>query len=208
DLLQQEFGEDQPYMSTLKKGSAMLVEVVKVPDWKNYSISKEESIKVVKTEGYNKQEFVGAGLSFYEFSFTFNAEVPFEFEGWSNGIDLRKVDSTLLKQKIINYFKSYQKKYEEKDVNAIVNLNYNFTLRNVTTQYQSKQQLKEIWQEYNNDLTINDKKFQPLKNYELAFFGDGKIATLKHSSHLDGDSRLRGHSALFFLYENQSLFRS
>ncbi|MDO6855353.1 hypothetical protein Q4599_17410 [Cellulophaga lytica] len=208
DLLQQEFGEDQPYMSTLKKGSSMLVEVIKVPDWKNYNISKEESIKVVKTEGYDNQEFVGAGLPFYEFSFTFKAEVPFEFEGWTNGIDLRKVDSTLLKQKIISYFKMYQKKYEEKNVNAIVDLNYNFTLRNFTTQYQSKQHLKEIWEEYANDLAINDKEFQPLKDYELAFFGDGKIATLKHSSGLDGDSRLRGHSALFFLYENQNWFRS
>ncbi|EWH08370.1 hypothetical protein KLA_17579, partial [Cellulophaga geojensis KL-A] len=103
------------------------------------------------------QEFVGAGLPFYEFSFTFKAEVPFEFEGWTNGIDLRKVDSTLLKQKIISYFKMYQKKYEEKNVNAIVNLNYNFTLRNVTTQYQSKQHLKEIWEEYANDLAIKTK---------------------------------------------------
>ncbi|WP_157451700.1 hypothetical protein [Cellulophaga lytica] len=203
DLLQQEFGEDQPYMSTLKKGSAMLVEVIKVPDWKNYNISKEESIKVVKTEGYDNQEFVGAGLPFYEFSFTFKAEVPFEFEGWTNGIDLRKVDSTVLKQKIISYFKMYQKKYEEKDVNAIVDLNYNFTLRNVTTQYQSKQHLKEIWEEYANDLAINDKEFQPLKDYELAFFGDGKIATLKFNSNINGDSRLRGESALYFLYDDE-----
>ncbi|MDO6855323.1 hypothetical protein Q4599_17205 [Cellulophaga lytica] len=207
DLLQQEFGEDQPYMSTLNKGSAMLVEVIKVPDWKNYNISKEESIKVVKTKGYDNQEFVGAGLPFYEFSFTFKAEVPFEFEGWTNGIDLRKLDSTLLKQKIISYFKMYQKKYEEKDVNSIVNLEYNNVFRTSFSEYERKDQINDLWDEYNRVTNIEDKEFQPLKDYELAFFGDGKIATLKHSSHLGIDSRLRGQSALFFLYNNQSRAR-
>ncbi|EWH10550.1 hypothetical protein KLA_16642 [Cellulophaga geojensis KL-A] len=204
DLLQQEFGEDQPYMNTLNKGSSMLVEVIKVPDWKNYTISKEESIKVVKPEGYDNQEFVGAGLPFYEFSFSFNAKVPFEFEGWSNGIDLRKVDSTLLKQKIISYFKSYQKKYEEKDVNAIVNLEYNNVFRTSFSEYERKDQINGLWEENNEGVNIKDKEFQPLQNYELAFFGEGKIATLKFGSNINTDSRYRGASTLYFTYKNKS----
>ncbi|MCL5244957.1 hypothetical protein M4I21_04005, partial [Cellulophaga sp. 20_2_10] len=133
----------------------------------------------------------------------FKAEVPFEFESYTNGIDLRKVDSTLLKQKIISYFKMYQKKYEEKDVNAIVNLNYNNALRNATTQYKSKKQLNGLWEEYNNVINIKDKEFQPLKDYELAFFGDGKIATLKFGSNINTDPRHRGASALFFTFRNK-----
>ncbi|MDO6855325.1 hypothetical protein Q4599_17215 [Cellulophaga lytica] len=209
DLLQQEFGEDQPYMSTLKKGSAMLVEVIKVPDWKNYNISKEESIKVVKTEGYDNQEFVGAGLPFYEFSFTFNAEVPFEFEGWTNGIDLRKVDSTLLKQKIISYFKGYQKIYEEENINKYFKINFDKTARNLTSNYYAHkahsgdQVFEEIKEQFLNSLLKKNKDFLPLKDYELSFFGEGKVVTLKQSSSFKVDKRFRGKSALHFLYQNE-----
>ncbi|MDO6855352.1 hypothetical protein Q4599_17405, partial [Cellulophaga lytica] len=139
--------------------------------------------------------------------FTFNAEVPFEFEGWTNGIDLRKVDSTLLKQKIISYFKMYKKKYEEKNVNAIVNLNYHNELRVSSSEYEKKKQINNIWKEYSSEVSIVDKEFQPLEDYELAFFGDGKIATLKFTSNINGDSRLRGESALYFLYDDKYMAR-
>ncbi|WP_435313373.1 hypothetical protein, partial [Cellulophaga fucicola] len=88
-----------------------------------------------------------------------------------------------------------------------VNLNYNNALRNATTQYKSKKQLNGLWEEYNSVINIKDKEFQPLKNYELAFFGEGKIATLKFSSNINTDPRHRGESALFFLYNNQSRAR-
>ncbi|MCL5244955.1 hypothetical protein M4I21_03995, partial [Cellulophaga sp. 20_2_10] len=162
---------------------------------------------VVKTEGYNNQEFVGAGLAFYEFSFTFKAEVPFEFEGWSNGIDLRKVDSTLLKQKIISYFEAYKKLHDQKNESSKSKEHFDQLLREGTSEYWNKKEIKRVYDEMVYSVSLENKEFQPLKNYELAFFGDGKIATLKHSSHLDVDSRLRGQSALYFLFNNKSRAR-
>ncbi|MCL5244952.1 hypothetical protein M4I21_03980, partial [Cellulophaga sp. 20_2_10] len=164
---------------------------------------------VVKTEGYNNQEFVGAGLAFYEFSFTFKAEVPFEFEGWSNGIDLRKVDSTLLKQKIISYYKMYQKIYEEENVDKYFSINFNNTVRKVTTSYYAHkvhdgdQIFEELKKQFLNSLMKKNKDFLTLKDYELAFYGNGRIATLKQSSSFEIDQRFRGKPALHFLYQNE-----
>ncbi|MCD8403927.1 hypothetical protein LNI92_12615, partial [Tenacibaculum finnmarkense genomovar finnmarkense] len=115
NLEQEAYGGEMPYYKTLKGGSSMRIEVIKIPDWKNYDIAAEEIIKVVTTEGFDTNKFPGAGLPYYEFTFSFTAEVPYENEGWSNGIDLRKIDSTILKKKIWNYFKMYQKIHEEKN---------------------------------------------------------------------------------------------
>lgn len=203
DLLQKAFGDDEPYMNTLYGGSSMSIEVVKVADWKNYSITDEETIKVHKTEGFDTNKFPGAGLPFYEFTFTFTAEVPYENEGWSNGINLQEIDSTILKKKILDYFKNYQKLYEEKDINKFIDINYNSELREAYSSYKSKEDINLIWEEANEVVAIDDKEFQPIKNYELVFYGEGKIATFKHSSHLAQDYRLRGQSGLYFLYDNQ-----
>ncbi|MCD8418714.1 hypothetical protein J2Q11_13500 [Tenacibaculum finnmarkense genomovar finnmarkense] len=204
NLEQEAYGDEMPYYKTLKGGSSMRIEVIKIPDWKNYDIAAEEIIKVVTTEGFDTNKFPGAGLPYYEFTFSFTAEVPYENEGWSNGIDLRKIDSTILKKKIWNYFKMYQRAYEEKDINKIVNIEYDNEVRVSSSEYEKKKDISGIWDEYKNDINIEDKEFQYLKDYELVFYGGGRIVTFKHSSHLDIDSRLRGRSALYFLYDDQS----
>ncbi|MCG8894661.1 hypothetical protein G1K73_13010 [Tenacibaculum finnmarkense] len=205
NLEQEAYGDEMPYYKTLKGGSSMRIEVIKIPDWKNYDIAGEEIIKVVTTEGFDTNKFHGAGLPYYEFTFSFTAEVPYKNEGWSNGVDLRKVDTTILRKKIWNYFKMYQKAYEKKDINNIVNINYDNAIRNANALYKNKDKINDLWEEYNENVNTEDKEFQPLKNYELVFYGEGKIATFKHSSGLDIDSRLRGTSALYFLYDDQSM---
>ncbi|WCC41177.1 hypothetical protein PJJ26_00030 (plasmid) [Tenacibaculum finnmarkense] len=99
----------------------------------------------------------------------------------------------------------YQKAYEKKDINNIVNINYDNAIRNANALYKNKDKINDLWEEYNENVNTEDKEFQPLKNYELVFYGEGKIATFKHSSGLDIDSRLRGTSALYFLYDDQSM---
>ncbi|MCG8734661.1 hypothetical protein G1K90_11830, partial [Tenacibaculum finnmarkense] len=42
DLEQEAYGDDMPYYKTLKGGSSMRIEVIRIPDWKNYDIAGEE----------------------------------------------------------------------------------------------------------------------------------------------------------------------
>ncbi|MFI0430155.1 hypothetical protein [Mariniflexile sp. HMF6888] len=53
--------------------------------------------------------FIASGESYYEFSFEFQAEVPYEVEGWINGQDLTKLDQKLLEEKALEYLNTYQK---------------------------------------------------------------------------------------------------
>ncbi|WP_198553743.1 hypothetical protein [Tenacibaculum sp. Bg11-29] len=205
NLEQEAYGDEMPYYKTLKGGSSMRIEVIKVPDWKNYDIAAEEIIKVVTTEGFDTNKFPGAGLPYYEFTFPFIAEVPYENEGWSNGVDLRKVDTTILRKKIWSYFKSEQKILENKDVDSDAKAYFNLFAREAKSEYWDKEKTERVCNERLDITKIKDKEFQPFKNYELVFYGEGKIATFKHSSGLDIDSRLRGTSALYFLYDDQSM---
>jgi len=204
NLEQEAYGDDVAYYKTLEGGSSMRIEVVKITDWKNYKIEEEEVIKVVTTEGFDNNKFPGAGLPFYEFTFSFMAEVPYENEGWSNGIDLSKVETAILKEKIRDYFKKYQKILENKDIDSESKICFGLFTREAQSEYWNKEHTEEVCNELLKYNKIEDKEFQPLENYELAFFGGGRIATFKHSSHLDIDPRLRGKPALYFLYKNQS----
>jgi len=201
NLEQKAYGDNMAYSKTLEGGSSMRIEVVKIADWKNYKIEEEEVIKVVTTEGFDNNKFPGAGLPFYEFTFSFMAEVPYENEGWSNGIDLRKVDTIILKKKIRDYFKMYQKTYEEKNSTKIVNINYDLAMRNANSLYKSKEDINDLWGEYNEDINTENKDFQALENYELTFYRGGKIVTFKHSSDFETDEILRGCPALYYLYD-------
>ncbi|PKH49676.1 hypothetical protein CXF68_02745 [Tenacibaculum sp. Bg11-29] len=204
NLEQEAYGDEMPYYKTLKGGSSMRIEVIKIPDWKNYDIAGEEIIKVVTTDGFDTNKFPGAGLPYYEFTFSFTAEVPYENEGWNNGIDLRKIDSTILKKKIWNYFKMYQKIHEEKNKDNKSQKHFEQLSREAKSEYWKKEKIESVCSEMLYSVSLENKNFQPLKDYKLVFYGGGKIATFKHSSLLGTDSRLRGESALYFLYKNES----
>lgn len=206
--LKKEF-ESSPYFDTLEGGSGVTVEVIRVDDWANYSLESERIIKKVTSEGSENNQFVGAKLPYYEFTFSFNAEVPFENEGWSNGVDLRKYDKEKLKKQVLNYFQEYQTVHEKGDINTIVNKVYGKEYRFAESKYQTKEYTQSVWDEYLDEINKPEKEFQPLKDYELAFYGNGRIVTLKHSSLLGGveNPRLRGRSASYFLYNNKTRAR-
>ncbi|MCG8734791.1 hypothetical protein G1K90_12495, partial [Tenacibaculum finnmarkense] len=42
NLEQEAYGDEMPYYKTLTKGSSIRIEVIKIPDWKNYNIAAEE----------------------------------------------------------------------------------------------------------------------------------------------------------------------
>ncbi|WP_148639346.1 hypothetical protein [Aquimarina longa] len=192
-------------ITTLLKNTRMTIEVIRVDDFKTYSGFDDEHTVVLHHSPTKEgsHEFEGAGLPYYEHTFTFTAEVPYIHKGWSDGQDLTKFDKKELEEKVVAYYEMFKSLYQNKDLNGVAKQRYGFELRNSKAKYQSKEDLEKRWEEYTEMVFQSDKEFQPLEDYVLSFYGNGRIVSLRHPSKEPVDYRLRGESALWFLYETE-----
>ncbi|MFC6268186.1 hypothetical protein [Frigoriflavimonas asaccharolytica] len=204
DLLQKAYGEDKPFFKNLEGGSSVSIEVIKVNDWKNYQMKDEQTIMVHQSPGFEDNKLPAAGSPFYEYTFSFNAQVPYENEGWSKGVDLRKLDQNKLKQKVLAYYKNVQKIFEDEDADAKAQAEFGQLLRRAQSNYWDVKYTQETWDEYKESLKFKDKTFQPIENYEVQFYGNGRIIYFKFPSSPNTDRFLRGKSVLYFEYPTEN----
>ncbi|WP_062059438.1 hypothetical protein [Aquimarina longa] len=197
-------------ITTLLKNTRMTIEVIRVDDFKTYSGFDDEHTVVLHHSPTKEgsHEFEGAGLPYYEHTFTFTAEVPYIHKGWSDGQDLTKFDKKELEEKVVSYYNRYKSYYENKNLDKIIQINYKDELRNSLSEYQGKEKIKKLWDEYQEIVLQNDKEFQPLEDYVLSFYGNGRIVSLRHPSREPVDYRLRGECALWFLYDTEDETRA
>ena len=145
------------------------------------------------------KEFVGKGQKYYEHTFYFDAEIPYENEGWSNGQDLRKLDQKQLERAVIDFYLDRRKEIEKKDLDAIARRVYTPLKEQFIAEYSDKASINIAWTE---ELVYAYKsptyQLQPFKDYKMVFYGDGKMVALEHDN--PSDARLRGQSALWGLF--------
>ena len=146
---------------------------------------------------FELHEFEGEGKKYYEVSFYFNAQVPYENEGWSNGQDLAKLDQKLLLEKVLEFYDYYKDIYTDDKRDELAKNLYSYIKREAISQYYPEKNIKEIWDECERDLKVK-KEWLPL-NYSIKYYGDGKIISLLQSS--KSDPRFRGESALGYKYK-------
>jgi hypothetical protein len=206
DLMVDTYGKGET-INTLLKNTSMNIEVIKYEDVKTGTRIGDE-ILIAKHESLTKKgtkEFIGSGLPYYEYTFTFEATVPYEIEGWSNGQDLTKYDKEELEAVVLKKYAQIKQLYLEKNVNKLVQIEYlKKSLREDTSDYRDKQTIKEYWDNYYADILLEDKRYQPLEGYQMQFFGNNKIVTFRHPVTAPVDPRLKGKAALYFLNTEDS----
>ncbi|WP_165750335.1 hypothetical protein [Cellulophaga sp. Z1A5H] len=206
DLMVDTYGKGET-INSLLKNTSMNIEVIKYEDVKTGTqISDEISIK--SHESLTKKgtrEFIGSGLPYYEYTFTFKATVPYEIEGWSNGEDLTKYDKEELEAVVLKKYAQIKQLYLEKNIDKLVQIEYlDKSLREDISDYKDKETIKEYWDNYYADVILQDKRYQPLEGYKMQFFGNNKIVTLRHPVTAPIDPRLKGKAALYFLNTEDS----
>ncbi|WP_264552101.1 hypothetical protein [Flavobacterium sp. N2038] len=152
--------------------------------------------------GYSISKFEATGKTYYEASFTFNATVPYQFDSLSKGMDLRKQDPHTLEKKVIAFYKNQWEIINSKKVDdffSFLELKEKECSQSV---YDTRVDLEENLQAYLDPFTIENFKLEPLENYKMVFYGDGRIVCLELTS-LDG--KLRGKSALWGKFEREGL---
>ncbi|WP_157821835.1 hypothetical protein [Tenacibaculum sp. Bg11-29] len=217
DLIKEEYGEGKT-ITTLLDNTEISIDVIRVNDVNTYESITEDEKLVLKHHSKKNTDtgkFAGTGLPYYEYSFTFEAKVPYEIEGSVNAIDLRKLDQEKLESAVVYQYKKVQKLYKAKDVASLLDMEYYNFVRLAVTEYRDKQYIKEMVDQIYVPILIEDKNFQPLKNYKVSYQGNGRIINLEHPIFTLDDSidkRLYGKPAFWFLFKKNNktrvMFRS
>ena len=203
DLMVQEYGTEET-ISTLRKNTSMKIEVIQYEDSKLGERLSDEIVIARHTSPIDKNtdEFIGVGLPYYENTFTFEATVPYENEGWLEGQDLSKYDHEELEEIIKKKNLDIGKLYMDKNLDSLIKLEFVKSNTYNIASYRAKEDIQEIFDNYKNKV-LKDKDIQPLEGYQMEFYSEHKIVTLRYSITTPPDPRLKGQPALYYLYKDE-----
>jgi hypothetical protein len=152
-------------------------------------------ITLTKDEyGNDIENFIATGKDYYEGSFTFEAKTPYELEGFENVQNLRKLDAKELQSKLIKQYANLKNVYQNKEYDNIAKASYNSLRDQFIAEYETKENIQSIWEELMGAFKESSFEMQPVENYKMVFFADGKLVALMQTTL---DNRFRGNTALW-----------
>ena len=154
------------------------------------------NIAIKNAQGDTIYKFAGAGKTYYEGSFEVELDVPYQLQPpFATAQDLRKMDQKLLMTKLLAKYKEVWQIYKNRELDNIARLEFDKSKDYAISHYESKETTKEDWEVFYNIFKNNNTlEMQPLENYKLEFFADGKLVALMLDTK---DNRLRGNTALW-----------
>ena len=141
-------------------------------------------------------KFAGAGKTYYEGSFEVELEVPYQLQPpFATAQDLRKMDQKLLMTKLLAKYKEVWQIYKNRELDNIARLEFDNLKHYAISNYETKETIAEDWEVFYNVFKNNSTlEMQPIANYKLEFFADGKLVALMLDTK---DNNLRGNTALW-----------
>ena len=186
----------------------------KLPDWTevNLNILKINKKKVdpymskeilLEHHGLKKPDgktFIAAGENYYEHSFTFDAQVPYENKGWSNSKDLRKMDQKELLQKTEAAYKQVWNLINDKKADDYFKLIYHSQVEIGQSGYTEQEEINNVIKDKSLPFKESSYKIEPMDNYKMVLYGDGKLVCLEQNN---SDPRLRKEYVLWGKYKDE-----
>ena len=184
----EEFGE-------FLNNSAVKLGIGSYDNQNEFAIEKQQSnLFIYQTPEDENGFFKYAGKEYFEQTVTFTLpEVPYKIEGWKDSQDLRNFDKKLLEQKVLQAYQMIQKSFKERDLDKIAQFSYNKMKDQAIAQYFDEEEVQEGWKELISIAGADNLEFYPLENYELVFYGEGRLVGLKSKKK---DKGFQGASAL------------
>ena len=191
----EEFGE-------FLNNSAVKLGIGSYDNQNKFSIEKQQSnLFIYQTPEDENGFFKYAGKEYFEQTVTFTLpEVPYKIEGWKDSQDLRNFDKKLLEQKVLQAYQMIQKSFKERDLDKIAQFSYNKMKDQAIAQYFDEEEVQEGWEELISIAGADNLEFYPLENYELVFYGEGRLVGLKSKKK---DKGFRGSSALLCKFKRE-----
>lgn len=204
DLAKEEYNHGDT-VSTLVDNSSVSISIIEVDNRSNRKLD-DEKIILTHTSPNNKEgDFIASNKIYFEYTFEFEAKVPYELEGWTNGKDLAKEDSSIIKSKVIQFYKKVENIYKEKDLESYLSIYLSSDLIAFQTYYFDKEKIKKSYQHEYEVMNNSTSEMQPFNNFELTFYGNNKVVFL---SQKDLYHRLRKKCALWLKYEKEERIRA
>ena len=182
DLIKEayDYGET---VTHLGDASSVSVKVVRYNNQGDMGFDDEFEVKSHQspTKDADGEIFAGSGLTYFEYSFEFHAEVPYNLSenSWVNAADLREVKPNLLEKEAFKYYQTFLREYEKGNKDYIAKLYFKTLLVQAQTYYKTKEKIKAAWDEELELLNNPTVESQPIKNYELVFYANGGVCYLR-----------------------------
>lgn len=131
-----------------------------------------------KDDNSGQNILADAGKPYVEYTGTFQADVPYNLKGWKEGEDLSKMDPKKLEQQVLNQFKTFGGWIQNGNLDKIAEAKLNAEKEEAQALFFTK----SLNDQYINDFITSwgrkNLKVEPIENYSLQFYGDGKIVSL------------------------------
>ena len=170
----EEFGE-------FLNNSAVKLGIGSYDNQNEFAIEKRQSnLFIYQTPEDENGFFKYAGKEYFEQTVAFTLpDVPYKIEGWKDSQDLRNFDKKLLEQKVLQAYQMIQKSFKERDLDKIAQFSYNKMKDQAIAQYFDEEEVQEGWEDLISIAGADNLEFYPLENYELVFYGEGRLVGLK-----------------------------
>lgn len=109
----------------------------------------------------------------------FNIDVPYKLKNWEHSIDLRKEDEDKLLKEVVDYYNHLANIINKGDKNSFLTIMKVRDSEVFKSLYNDAELIKEDEQYIDNRLSKSIGNIQPIKNYNIVFYGNGKIVTLE-----------------------------
>ena len=160
------------------------------------------NIAIKNAQGDTIYKFAGAGKTYYEGSFEVELDVPYQLQPpFATAQDLRKMDQKQLMTKLLTKYKEVWQIYKNRELDNIARLEYDSLKDLFISHYATPKTIKENWAVIYDNYKNGTFEIQPIENYKLEFFADGKLAALMLDTK---DNKIRGNTVLWakLIYEN------
>jgi hypothetical protein len=179
----------------------------------SYDFKKQDASDVIYSRYKTPMEFVvvpgypdpeekcvARGKTYYEGSFEIDVNVPYILvKPFENAQDLRKINPKELEAKVLTYYKKLSKIYANKEMDNIAKLTFDNMANEFYALYEKDEEIEKAWKAVVKKIKSDSFEMQPIENYKLQFFGDGKLVSLISKSEIP---HLRQNSALWAKYKN------
>ena len=155
----------------------------------------------VTSQGDTIYKFAGAGKTYYEGSFEVELDVPYQLQPpFATAQDLRKMDQKLLMTKLLAKYKEVWQIYKNREINNIARLEFDMLKDYAVSHYATKEVIKKNWEYLYDNYKNTSFEMQPITNYKLEFFADGKLVALMLDTK---DNKIRGNTALWIKLKDE-----
>ena len=182
----------------------------------SYDLKKQEARDVIYSEykspmdtvvneGFSEQKCIARGKDYYEASFEIDVNVPYDRQPiFKKAKDLRKMDKDELQKKLLDAYQQVWKIYNNKEYDNIAKISYDTWKDEFASKYQDEKYVKQFWETLLESYKSNTFEMQPLKDYKIDFFAEGKLVALMSTN---PDFRNRGNTVLWAKVKHEGSLR-